>query len=92
MVSDIVTVSHLLQARTAFENPHEWNPNRENLDVGFCFGAGVHACPGKSIALASMTSIVSTLLPRIAHIECVSPLMFDRPSLADREFCVVKLK
>jgi cytochrome P450 len=91
---DILTVSHLAQGRdaTVFYRPHEWNPSFNPGDVSFCFGGGQHACPGKKIALSSMAVIVETLLPHISHIDDISPLMFDRPSLAERKYCYVRLK
>ncbi len=89
---EILTVSHLAHGRTQFQDPDQWNPNRQGLEAGFCFGAGVHACPGKVIAMSATTAIVQTLLPKIEKVLRATSLRFDRPSLADRQGCDVLLK
>jgi cytochrome P450 len=54
--------------------------------------SGLHACPGRNIALTSMETIVGTLRPHLRSLESVSALQFDRPSLADREFAWATLQ
>jgi hypothetical protein len=87
----LLTVSHLARGRNAelFPNPHQWDPNRKS-DIGFCFGSGVHACPGRTFAIESMATIVSAVRPHLGALGKCSALRFDRPSLADREFAFAK--
>ncbi len=89
----LLTVSHLAKGRdeTLFAQPNTWDASQRR-DVSFCFGAGQHACPGKSLALQSMATVASLVYPRIASLGRVSKLCFDRPSLADRDYayCTVK--
>ena len=44
----------------AVDAPDEFRPGR--VERGFAFGAGVHACPGESIALELATSIVDAVV------------------------------
>ena len=89
----LLTVSHLARGRSAtlFADPHRWNPARRP-DVAFCFGAGLHACPGKTFALESMAKIVAAVWPRLGALGRCSDLRFDRPSLADRDFAFAVMK
>jgi hypothetical protein len=85
---ELLTVSHLARGRNAelFPSPHQWDSSRKSVDVGFCFGSGVHACPGRTFAIESMATIVAAVRPHLGALGKCSALRFDRPSLADREF------
>jgi cytochrome P450 len=56
------------------------------------FGAGVHACPGRQLALEALCVIVEQLEPAIKRLDetKVSKLEFNRPSLADRDYAYVE--
>lgn len=98
---DLCAVSHAVQARRLCRDDRpdqfdamRWPQDVTGIDASVArlpvFGAGLHACPGRKLALASMRHLVSRLRPLIKSLEDRSPLQFDRPSLADRDYAFVE--
>lgn len=52
-----------------FENPLEFDVERENADRHVSFGFGTHFCLGAQLARNEMRNLFSTLLPRFESIE-----------------------
>lgn len=95
---ELVAVSHAGPSHDPelWKDPDEWNPDRF-LEKGseeriVTFGKGVHACPGKEIALRVMWIVAREVLLQTSSIIKMSKLDYSRPSLADRDFCYLSWK